>query len=526
MSKVAPPAPIYDPDAQLFFNAETGAGVTLTVTQMNAVNQLVLDLKAASIWTKMKALYPVVGGTATAHKFNLKNPLDTNAAFRLIFSGGWTHSATGMLPNGINGYANTFLVPSVVTTLNNIHISYYSRSNTPQVNDLPIGVCDGFGINYTLIAIRTTYSLLQQTNIANYPQYPADPNALGFYESSRTGANLTKLYKGGLVVGTGLGASTGQPSTRGFYLGATQINILYPSNKECAFASIGDGLTDLESQLFYQITEKYQVALGRNINALQSFYYNSAYNNETNAFLFSTQITDNTIQTATNTLVSDLKTANIFTKMKAIYPMVGGTATTCKFNLANAQDTNEAFRLVFSGGFTFSSTGVLPNGINANASTFLIPATSLSANSSHLSIYNRTGVSGTINDMGTSGGGLAFAIAASFSNTAYLDCTNSTTNRIATPNLSPIGFFVGTRASSTSLKIFKNGTQLGATNANASVGVAGLGVDVKLFSYNPVQNLSNRECAFASIGDGLNDVESLAYYTAVQNFQTSLSRQV
>lgn len=265
MPKVAPPAPIYDPDAQLFFNAETAAGVTLTITQKNAVNQLVLDLKAASIWTKMKAIYPVVGGTATAHKFNLKNPLDTNAAFRLIFSGGWTHSATGMLPNGINGYANTFLVPSVVTTLNNIHISYYSRSNTPQVNDLPIGVCDGLGFHYTLIAIRTTYSLMQQTNLANYPQYPADPNALGFYESSRTGANLTKLYKGGLVVAIGVGASTGQPSTRGFYLGATQINVLYPSNKECAFASIGDGLNDAQSLAYYTAVQTYQASLSRQV---------------------------------------------------------------------------------------------------------------------------------------------------------------------------------------------------------------------------------------------------------------------
>ena len=61
-----------DPDAQLFFNAQSTAGVTLTTTQMNAVNQWVVDAKAASIWTKFKAVYPMVGGTATSHKFNLK----------------------------------------------------------------------------------------------------------------------------------------------------------------------------------------------------------------------------------------------------------------------------------------------------------------------------------------------------------------------------------------------------------------------------------------------------------------------
>jgi hypothetical protein len=233
-----------------------------------------------------------------------------------------------------------------------------------------------------------------------------------------------------------------------------------------------------------------------------------------------------TEKNAVNQWVVDAKAASIWTKFKAIYPIVGGTATSHKFNLKNPLDTNAAFRLLFTGGFTHSSTGVLPNGVNAYASTFLIPATSLSASSSHLSIYNRTGVSGNINDMGTSGGGLAYTMAASLGNNAYLDCYNSSTNRIATANTSPIGFFVGSRSSSNALKIFKNGTQLGSTNANASVGVVGLTLDVKLFSYNPVQNLSNRECAFASIGDGLTDAEALAFYNAVQLFNTTLNRQV
>jgi len=106
--------PTYDPDAQLFFNAEAAAGVTLTTTEKDAVNQWVVDSKAANIWTKFKAIYPMVGGTATSHKFNLKNPLDTNAAFRLAFNGGWTHSSNGALPNGTNAYASTFLIPNTV----------------------------------------------------------------------------------------------------------------------------------------------------------------------------------------------------------------------------------------------------------------------------------------------------------------------------------------------------------------------------------------------------------------------------
>jgi len=98
----------YDPDAQAFF---TASGLT-GATNLNAVNQLVLDLKAASIWTKMKAIYCFVGGTAALHKWNLKDPQDLDTAYRLTFIGGWTHNSTGALANGINGYANTFLIPS------------------------------------------------------------------------------------------------------------------------------------------------------------------------------------------------------------------------------------------------------------------------------------------------------------------------------------------------------------------------------------------------------------------------------
>ncbi|MFY8248217.1 MAG: hypothetical protein ACOVJ5_00770, partial [Gloeomargaritales cyanobacterium] len=97
----------YDPDAQLFFNAQSGAGVTLTITQKDAVNQWVVDSKAIGIWTKFTAVYPMVGSTSTSQKFNLKNPLNTNAAFRLSFLGGGTHSSNGWQPNGINAYAET-----------------------------------------------------------------------------------------------------------------------------------------------------------------------------------------------------------------------------------------------------------------------------------------------------------------------------------------------------------------------------------------------------------------------------------
>jgi hypothetical protein len=82
-------AQTYDPDALAFFTATT---ITDNI-QKNAINQLLIDLKAAGIWIKIKAIYPMVGGNAATHNYNLKNPTDLDAAFRITFVGSWTHSS-------------------------------------------------------------------------------------------------------------------------------------------------------------------------------------------------------------------------------------------------------------------------------------------------------------------------------------------------------------------------------------------------------------------------------------------------
>ncbi len=95
---LARPSGGIDPDAQAFI---TAAGIT-DPTQQAAINTLVVDLKGYSIWTKFTAIYPIVGGVASSHAVNLKTP----GTYNLTFATGWTHSSTGMTPNG-NTYAST-----------------------------------------------------------------------------------------------------------------------------------------------------------------------------------------------------------------------------------------------------------------------------------------------------------------------------------------------------------------------------------------------------------------------------------
>jgi hypothetical protein len=518
--------PTYDPDAQLFFNAQTAAGVTLTTTQMNAVNQWVLDSKAANIWTKFKAIYPMVGSTATSQKFNLKNPLDTNAAFRLVFSGGFTFSSTGCQPNGINTYASTFLIPATSLSASSSHVSIYNRTaGSGTIND--------WGTSGGALAFATAVSLgglayLDCYNSSTNRIVTANADAKGYYISSRSSSTSLKLFKNAAQLGTtNVNASVGVAGL-GVDVKLFSYNpVANISNRECAFASIGDGLTDLESQLLYQITEKYQVALSRNINTTQSFYYNSAYNNETNAFLFSTQITDNTIQTATNTLVSDLKTANIFTKMKAIYPMVGGTATTHKFNLVNAQDTNEAFRLVFAGGVTHSSNGILGNGTNGYANTFLDPSIAFPSGFASMGFYNRVAITSLNYFMGVILSSVNFfRIQAVVSNVMrHVSKGTAATNHTLTDRL---GFHANSRTSNTLLTSIDN---TGAFQTNTTtVSGAYPSLSIPLFAANSsvsgIGSYINAELSFAYISDALTSAELTTLKSINQTFQTTLARNV
>jgi len=188
-----------DADAQAFISA---AGIT-DLTQAAAINTLVNDLKTYGIWTKMKAIYPFVGGSATSHKFNLKDPRDLDAAFRLVFNGGWTHASTGAKPNGTTGYAKTFYNPSSNLTP---FLGYYSITNGNTGTDqIDMGSSDlskwtwlsawyKAGIYNNILARNSDSSVLLDGGI--------QADSRGWYWTNKVSTNA-KLGKNGNVLTSG-----------------------------------------------------------------------------------------------------------------------------------------------------------------------------------------------------------------------------------------------------------------------------------------------------------------------------------
>lgn len=75
-------------------------------------------------------------------------------------------------------------------------------------------------------------------------------------------------------------------------------------------------------------------------------------------FVEAAVILDVTQQTAINNLVLGLKANNLWNKMQALYPFVGGTAFSHKFNLKDPRDADDAFRIQFFGSVTHNNLGV------------------------------------------------------------------------------------------------------------------------------------------------------------------------
>jgi hypothetical protein len=136
--------PVFNPDAQAFFDAVEDGGDTLTDLEKSAVNTLVNDLQDAELWSLFDAFYPFVGGTATSCKWNLLNPLDTNEAFRVSWFGGMSFSSTGILGNSTNSGGLTYLNPTTLSYTQGCMGAYINDGLDPEpFDDYDLGGYDG-----------------------------------------------------------------------------------------------------------------------------------------------------------------------------------------------------------------------------------------------------------------------------------------------------------------------------------------------------------------------------------------------
>lgn len=258
-------------DVSISFDADTAAFLTASgitdPTQSAALDALVVSLKGFGLWTLLDAIWPLVGGTASRHKWNLKDPRDLDAAFRLSFNGSWVHDANGIMPDHTTTWADTHYDPSAHMSASNGSLGYYSRTDITGVGvpNYDMGCSTAGDLRATIIVCRY-HSGLSYLNFGtmDYPNTPS-PDGRGLFVTSRASVTETIGYRNGAQFYKYNDAVIHPPFT--FYLGGCNVagTANYFGNKQCAFAFLGRGLTPTQHANLYSAIQTFQTSLGRNV---------------------------------------------------------------------------------------------------------------------------------------------------------------------------------------------------------------------------------------------------------------------
>lgn len=221
---------------------------------------------------------------------------------------------------------------------------------------------------------------------------------------------------------------------------------------------------------------------------------------------------------AVNQLVIDMKAYGIWSAMKAVYPMVGASAAACAQNLKSSSFTG-----TFSSGWTFASTGVKPNGTSAYMDTTLL-SNDFTNNIGGFTCYTRT--NNTLGGTEIEYGSIDSHWIISWLSVTGFGIMGDTYSSFSNINSSYLGSIVNQRISSTQVKInYNTGSQIRNQNIVAPLGTT-RSVYLGAWNAGSPTYYGLREISFFGKHDYLNDNDSNNLISAVQAFQTTLSRQV
>ena len=215
----------------------------------------------------MKAIYPMVGASAAACAQNLKS-----SSFTGTFTSGWTFASTGVTPNGTSAYMTTSFIPSAeLNTTDLVHLSYYSRTNTAVGNEYVMGSSSATS-NLSLIVRRDTNLRFFAADFPSGTTYRValdanSTNGTGFFVGTQQGANVKLFVNNSLAVSNNGVTLNAAISTFQIVIGGLNATGSFANftNKQTAFNSIGNKLTDTQASNFYTAVQAFQTTLSRQV---------------------------------------------------------------------------------------------------------------------------------------------------------------------------------------------------------------------------------------------------------------------
>jgi len=517
-----------DTDAQTFI---TAAAITDN-RQKVAINNLVTNLKSLSLWNKFTAVYPIVGGNATAHSKNLINP----SIYPIGFTSGWNHTSEGMYiaTSPSSGYADTGIAIGLDPAADN-HVSVYCATDSDSFGSgiTLLGAWDGYDSDGSVTTFQTNIDITGTKGYTLNGDYwnNSGPNiqvgvsyntSYGHFLNTTTGNRaLLKSYVNGVLYSNSsgqVGSSTGNTLLIGNINGLYGVSP-YNTTKTFSFVTAGASLSDTDALNLSKTIEKFQITLSRGKSPI------TVSDPDLMAFLVRVYNAGGTLSrtelTSLSYLVTYLKNNGLWTKLSAVYPMVGGTAASCAQNLISSSFTG-----TFSSGWTFDYTGAKPNGTSAYMDTgFNFLTHGIDDNSGAFGVYLNTSraSSSSAGHGAIFGAGNPASYILPYAGSMFAGI-NSSFGGQSIASSDSLGFFQTSRISATAQILFKNstGSTLGGNayarnNYNLYVGAVNIAGPTY---YDSAKVASAYVTKYALSSTDLSNM-----YTGFQTFNTIAARQ-
>jgi hypothetical protein len=523
----------FDTDYQAFI---TATGITQP-TQSAALETLVSDLKSYGLWSKMKAIYPMV--TDKNNRFAYSQELNTE----------WNPVNTTVTANNITAPDGTLTAERITETTSSI--TTYTVTN----NGASAYTINGSDNPVLTLERGKTYQF--NINASGHPFYIMTGSgaytAGGQYDTGVTGQ------------GTQVGTLTfvvpdAAPSTLAYVcqfhssMGNT-INVINNTDQHHIYQTIADGLvtgSEYVASIYGKFLNRPWIAVETNAGAKAWFNIQTGVTGSlTGSNATITAVSGGWYRCAlyfTSSVASGPKNIEYHladTNGNLTYAGVLGTGsylwgaqfengnlvgpyratTTVGFTTGSMLDqmkfnlkSTSSFSGSYVGGWNPGYSGNKPDGVTTYMNTNLSVSNTLSTSSTHLGFYSRTNVNAAQFDMSA---GTNYMLSL-YTNTFYVTLTDGAQN-VFTSVPNTLGFYLGSRINNTAVSGYKNTNKIIDNAAQSSITTAST---IYIGSRGDGGLKSTKEFAFSTIGDGLTDYEAKALYWIVQKYQTTLGRQV
>lgn len=265
-------AQVPDLDVAKYIAAVNGTGYSMSTEEKSAITAFISALKQNGLWKRTHdfAIYPLLGNTADSQKFNLLNPVDSDAAYRLTYYGSPTHNSLGVKGNGTSQYIDVH-IPLNAFSSNFSGSAWVQESSAYNIFGNFDSGNAGYGLSPSYTDGKAHYAVRDRwAPHSTYERTFVNADGSQLSTITRTTTTEKRYYRNGALIDTHLYNAVATisitPTLPYMYILAgyknTVAGAIYSPNT-VSFAAFLSGMTDAQAALFYNAVNNLMISLGR-----------------------------------------------------------------------------------------------------------------------------------------------------------------------------------------------------------------------------------------------------------------------